>query len=166
MLNDSCNGSSASEQEYELKPEADRDKIVVACQGLEKDRAILKKLSDELKNSGFAGSTQVPALVYLAMFTRFLDLPVSLLLKGPSGSGKSYALREALKFIPKEAYELYHGMSEKALIYNEGLDLRHRYLIIQEAAGLNKGEGRVFSRSNPHEVVIGEIERKVESGFV
>jgi hypothetical protein len=137
MLDDT--DSSAPDLDVEQKPEADRDKLIAACQGLENKSAILHELSKELKSSGFAGSTQVPAPVYLSMFTRFLDQPVSLLIKGPSGSGKSYALREALKFVPTDAYELYHGMSEKALIYNEGLDLRHRYLIIQEAAGLNKG---------------------------
>ena len=36
-------------------------------------------------------------------------------------------------------------MSEKALLY-AGLDLKNRFLIIQEAAGLAEGPGRVFMR--------------------
>ncbi|ODR96662.1 hypothetical protein AUC69_13705 [Methyloceanibacter superfactus] len=69
-----------------------------------------------------------------------------MVIKGPSGSGKSYALNTALKFIPSEAYEYFSGMSEKALLYNKGLNLKHRYLVIGEAAGLSEGSGRAFLR--------------------
>jgi len=37
-------------------------------------------------------------------------------------------------------------MSEKALIYHEGLNLKHKYLVIGEAAGLAEGNGRAFLR--------------------
>ena len=114
--------------------------------GCSKSARSWRSSDEELKAIGFAGSTEVPQLVFLCMYSRFLDQPVSLLIKGPSGSGKSYGLKAGIQFVPNAAYELYHGMSEKALIYNQDLDLRHRYLIIQEAAGLNKGEGRVFIR--------------------
>jgi hypothetical protein len=79
--------SPTPDQEGDHKPDADRDKLVEACKGLEKEPAILAMLQGELTKSGFAGSTQVSELVFLSMFTRLLDLPVSLLLKGPSGSG-------------------------------------------------------------------------------
>jgi hypothetical protein len=108
--------------------------------------SILGALEDELRQQGFAGSTDVPKLVFLCLYTRFFEKPVSLVIKGPSGSGKSYALHAGLQFVPGEAFEEVSGMSEKALLYMDELDLKHRYLVIGEAAGLASGDGRTFLR--------------------
>lgn len=107
---------------------------------------ILDELEREIREQGFSGSADVPKLVYLTFITGVLDRPVSLLLQGPSGVGKSYSLRAGQQFIPKTAYEQFEGMSEKALIYLKGLDLKHKHLVISEAAGLAKAEGRKFLR--------------------
>ena len=109
-------------------------------------QSILDVFEKELRTQGFVGSADVPKLVFLCLQTRHFDQPVSMVIKGSSGSGKSYALKMGLSFVPPAAYELYAGMSERALIYNEKLKLKHRYLVIQEAAGLNDGVGRVFLR--------------------
>jgi hypothetical protein len=108
--------------------------------------SILEALDDELRLRGFAGPTEVPKLVFLCLYTRFFGKPVSLVIKGPSGSGKSYALHAGLQFVPSEAFEEFSGMSEKALVYMDGVNLKHRYLVIGEAAGLAQGDGRAFLR--------------------
>jgi hypothetical protein len=114
------------------------------CLELANSPSILSLFSKSLKDSGFAGSTHVPELLFLTLYTG-VDKPVSAAIKGPSGSGKSYALQTALKYIPPSAYELFHGMSEKALLYLD-VDLKNKFLIIQEAAGISEGLGRVFLR--------------------
>lgn len=119
--------------------------LLEACESLLSQRQILQMLDQDLRRSGFAGSTKIPLLVYLCLTTRYFSKPVSLVIKGPSGSGKSFALNAALKFVPSSAFESFSAMSEKALPYS-GLNLEHRYLVIQEAAGLSKGDGRVFLR--------------------
>ena len=81
----------------------------------------------------------------MCLQTRRSAKPVSLVVKGPSGSGKSFALGSALKFVPEETYQHFSGMSEKAIIYC-GLDLQHKHLVIGEAAGLSSGTGRAFLR--------------------
>jgi hypothetical protein len=111
-----------------------------------KASSVLDVLEEEIRDRGFVGSADLPKLVFLCLYTRHFDHPVSLVIKGSSGSGKSFALKSALQFVPSTAYEQFAGMSERALIYNKDLDLKHRYLIIQEAAGLNEGTGRVFLR--------------------
>ena len=141
-------------EETEANAKVTQAELEEACKGLQFEKSILSKLDAEIKATDFAGSTEVPQLVFLTMYTRFLDKPVSLLIKGPSGSGKSHALNAGIEFVPADASEIYHGMSEKALIYNADLNLRHRYLIIQEAAGLNKGDGRVFLRQLLSEGVV------------
>ena len=108
--------------------------------------SILGALDDELRLRGFTGPTDVPKLVFLCLYTRFFGKPVSLVIKGPSGSGKSYALRAGLQFIPSDAFEEFSGLSEKALLYMGELNLKHRHLVIGEAAGLADGNGRAFLR--------------------
>jgi hypothetical protein len=107
--------------------------------------SILTSLEYKLRRMGFAGSANIPQLIYLCLQTRRFGKPVSLIIKGPSGSGKSFALSSALKFVPEASYEHYSGMSEKAIIYS-GLDLQNKHLVIGEAAGLSSGNGRAFLR--------------------
>lgn len=108
---------------------------------------ILQALNDNLRKHGYVGDTRPANLVYLALVSTLLPKPVSLVVKGPSGSGKSFALSCGKRYVPADAYEEFHGMSEKALVYmGSKLDLKHRGLIIQEAAGLRDGPGRAFIR--------------------
>lgn len=116
------------------------------CVELALENSILSVLDRSLKDHGFTGPTHIPRLVFLSFYTRILEKPVSLIIKGPSGSGKSFSLRAGKQYIPSSAFEEFHGMSERALLYMKELNLKHRYLIIQEAAGLSTGIGRVFLR--------------------
>jgi hypothetical protein len=116
------------------------------CQDLAESPSILSRLDQNLKKYGFAGSTNIPRTVFLATCTRMFPQPVSVVIKGPSSSGKSFALKAALRYVPDEACEIFHGLSEKALVYASNLNLQHRHLVIQEAAGLAEGNGRTFLR--------------------
>ena len=107
---------------------------------------IFNDLAEDIGATGFVGSTDIPSLIWLALHSRYFDNLVSMVIFGPSGSGKSFALKTALQFVPDNTYELLHGMSEKALIYSGDLDFKHKHLIVQEAAGLADGNGRTFLR--------------------
>lgn len=116
------------------------------CGELVTSRSVLDELEREIRNRGFAGSADIPKLAYLVLLTGMLRRPVSLVIKGPSGSGKSFSLDAALQFVPQAAYERFEGMSEKALVYLKGLNLKHRHLIIGEASGMADGDGRTLLR--------------------
>jgi hypothetical protein len=77
-------------------------------------------------------------LIYLVVTSRFLEQPVSAVVKGPSSGGKSYLTQRVLGFFPSEAYYALSAMSEKALIYSQE-PLEHRFLVVFEAAGLQAG---------------------------
>jgi hypothetical protein len=123
----------------------DRNVLLERTKGLAAEKSILDTLHDELKRHGYAGPTSIPRLVYLATFSRGLDRPCSLVLKGPSSSGKSFALEAALRYVAPSAYKYVSGMSEMALV-NSGWDLRGMHLVIGEAAGMAQGRGRTFLR--------------------
>lgn len=122
-----------------------REALLEQCRHLAEAPDVLAEVDCKLRECGFAGETQVPRLIFLALHTRFFERPVSVVIKGPSGSGKSYALRAALKFVPEGVYEAYSGLSDMAFVYS-GLDMRHRYLVVYEAAGLRSGHGRTLLR--------------------
>jgi hypothetical protein len=106
------------------------------CEELAHASNILKWFAAELARSGVAGESRVAKLLYLAVTSRFLERPVSVAVKGPSSGGKSYLTERVLGFFPESAFYALTAMSERALAYSEE-PLRHRFLVIYEAAGMS-----------------------------
>lgn len=122
-----------------------RNELLKQCSDLSEQPYILQELDQHLREHGFAGSTIIPLTVFLSAITRVFDDPVSLVIKGESGSGKSFALHAGLRYVSEGAYQEVHGLSPKALVHAARHDLKHRHLVIQEAAGFAK-DGWVFLR--------------------
>lgn len=97
---------------------------------------ILERFAVELTHSGVAGESRMAQLLYLALTSRLLEKPVSVVIKGPSSGGKSYLTERVLGFFPENAYYALTAMSEHALAYSDE-PLIHRFLVIYEAAGMN-----------------------------
>jgi len=57
-------------------------------------------------------------------------------LKGPSSGGKSHVVERVLSFVPASAYYALTAMSERTLAYSEE-PIKHRFLVIYEAAGIS-----------------------------
>jgi hypothetical protein len=74
-------------------------------------------------------------------------------IKGASSSGKSYTLESVLSLFPPDAFYALSGMSERALIYDDE-PLRHRYIVVYEAAGLSGDLASYFIRSLLSEGVV------------
>lgn len=142
-----------TERRFHMESNEDvRSGLLEQSQHLAKKPNLIEPLIQDLKYRGFVGEPRIPLLVWLSTFTgknRKLgkaSRPVSVLIKGNSGAGKSYSLQSGLAFVPPEEYVSLSGMSEKALVYEQDLDLRHKHLSIGEAAGLSNENGRVFLR--------------------
>lgn len=131
----------------------DRSKLYDLSEGMADEQSILSLLDKDLKRFGYAGSTTPALLTYLATYTRTLDRPCSLVIKGPSGSGKSFASHAAFRYVPDEAYVFTSGMSDMSLLYSDW-DLAHKHLFIGEAAGFSGGRGRTFLRQLMSEGVV------------
>ncbi len=85
---------------------------------------------------GVTGEARNCRILYLALTSRLLERPVSVVIKGPSGGGKSFLLETVLKAFPSSAYYALSSMSERSLAYSEE-PLAHRCLILFEVAGLS-----------------------------
>jgi hypothetical protein len=106
------------------------------CEGLARSADILEKFYETLRASGVAGERKTAMILYLALTSRRLDGPVSVVVKGPSSGGKSYLVERVVEYFPERAVYALTAMSEKTLAYSEE-PIKHRFLVLYEAAGMN-----------------------------
>ncbi|MCC6982497.1 MAG: MarR family transcriptional regulator [Bauldia sp.] len=134
---------SALEQK---RRETARTEAWLRCGDLAKTPSILDRFEDDLDDAGVVGERSAAKLLYLAVTSRVLDRPVSMVVKGPSSGGKSYLVDQVLRFFPVEAHYALTAMSEHALVYLDE-DLKHRVLVLYEAAGMPSEFGSYAIRS-------------------
>ncbi len=107
---------------------------------------ILDRFAQDLAASGIAGEERAAKLVYLMLTSRFLDAPVSGIVKGPSAAGKSKVVQQTLKFFPESAYYEWSSMSERSLAYDNE-QISHRFIVLYEATNLKDGDAAYLMRS-------------------
>jgi len=107
---------------------------------------ILGRLPKVMQHLGLTGEQKVVKLLYLALTTRLLRRPTSVVVKGPSSGGKSYIVDKMFQLFPSSCYYVLSAMSERALAYSEE-PLKHRMLVIFEAAGLSSDLASYLTRS-------------------
>ena len=107
----------------------------VRCADLAKSPSILDRFAVDLRSLGLIGEESNAKLLFLALVSRFFKNPISVAVKGPSSGGKSFLVETVLSFFPSSAFYALTAMSERALAYSNE-PLRHRFLIIYEASGM------------------------------
>jgi len=107
---------------------------------------ILDCFVEDLHRLGVVGEDRLAKLAFLTGNSRFLDRPLSVVVKGPSSAGKSFTVETTLKFFPEHAFIRRTAMSPRALVHTEE-DFAHRILVIAEAAGIQGETGDLLLRS-------------------
>ncbi len=105
------------------------------CRALAQQPKILDTFANDLERSGVVGVRKLAKLLFLILITRVLKRPVSMAVKGPSSSGKSYLAECVLRYMPPSVFYALSAMSERALAYSTE-PLVHRFLVIFEANGM------------------------------
>ena len=65
-------------------------------------QTVLRALEGALAAMGVVGDFRAFKVLYLVLTTRVLSKMVSAIIKGPSASGKSFAIKMVLMFFPEE----------------------------------------------------------------
>jgi hypothetical protein len=107
---------------------------------------ILEEFGALCRTMGLVGEERTVKLLYLAVTSRLLERPISVVVKGPSSGGKSYTVESVLKSFPPSAYHALSALSAHALAYSEE-PLAHRMLVLFEAAGMTSDISTYFIRS-------------------
>ncbi len=136
------------------------------CGEVAREKNILDEFAIELSRVGLVGEGRAAKLIYLAVTSRLLDRPVSIAVKGPSSGGKSFVVESTLKFFPPQAFYALTAMSDRALAYSSE-PLKHRHLVIYEAAGMNSDFATYLIRSLLSEARLRyETVEKTKNGLV
>lgn len=116
------------------------------CKALAHTSDILAEFVTDVRKSGLTGEDRNAQIIFLALVSRLLDKPVSVVVKGPSGGGKSFSTEKVLQFFPAFAFYALTAMSDKALAYGEE-PLKNRFLVIFEANGMESDMASYLIRS-------------------
>lgn len=92
----------------------------------------------DLKTLGVAGEETNKLLCYLAVVSRKLDDPLSLLIQSRSASGKSTLQHAVLALAPDEDKVLYTRLTSQTLFYRDEMSLAHKVLALEETEGLGE----------------------------
>jgi len=124
----------------------DRAESGAVCAELAAQPRILDQFCATLARVGHVGEVVTAAILYLAVVSRLLAKPVSVVVKGPSAAGKSYTVETTLAFFTPVAYHALSAMSERALAYGRE-SLAHRMFVLYEGAGVNSDFADYLLRS-------------------
>ena len=97
---------------------------------------LLDAIQSDLTTLGVAGEDLNKMLCYLAVTSRKLDDPLSLLIQSRSAAGKSTLQNAILDLVPDEDKVVYTRMTDQALFYQDENALVHKVLALEEAEGL------------------------------
>lgn len=101
-----------------------------------KNPALLEEILTDLNVLGIAGEETNKLLCYLAVVSRKLDDPLSLLIQSRSAAGKSTLQHAVLSLAPDEDQVHYTRLTTQALFYQGEMQLAHKVMAIEEAEGL------------------------------
>lgn len=107
---------------------------------------ILDSFGELCRARGLVGEERTAKLVYLAVTSRLLPRPASIVVKGASSGGKSFTVELTLSAFPPTAYYALTSMSERSLAYGDE-PLSHRMLVLYEASGMPSEIGAYLIRS-------------------
>jgi len=100
-----------------------------------KKKDLIEQILKDYEKCGLIGEESNKLLCYLAMTSRKMQTPLSVLVLSSSGAGKTALQDAALEFCPPEELLKLTSLSGKALFYMEQTSLKHKVLAIEEGAG-------------------------------
>ena len=115
---------------------------------------LLEAILRDFELCGLVGEKFNKPLCYLAMVSRRMDEPLSVLILSSSGAGKTALQDTALLFCPPEDLLKLTSLSGKALFYKERLSLKHKVLALEEGAGAEEASYAIRNLISARELVI------------
>ncbi len=134
------------EEHESAKLSADAVLAFEECRQLAESPNILERFARDFEAVGHVGEPKAAKVLFLTMISRLLAQPASVVVKGPSSAGKSHLVATVLGFFNPEAAYVLTAMSQMALAYSDE-PLKHRMLVIYEAAGIGQDSGQYLMRS-------------------
>ncbi len=119
---------------HEKRSTKSRNLIRTQAESLLRDPLFLHRAKETIGEQGVTGEEKNRLILFVAGVTKDLDRPVSVLVKGPSSSGKSKLVRDVLRLFPPEAVVLRASLSKMAPVHSAD-PLGGKILYVQEYRG-------------------------------
>jgi hypothetical protein len=117
----SSNGESPRKKSF--------DKQVDMIPALAREPNLIAAIERDIASVGLVGEEDAGLLVYLAYSSRKLDKPLSVIIKGPSGSGKDQVQRKPAELMPPEDVVEFMSASPQALYYGTPGSFKNKVLL-------------------------------------
>ena len=151
-----------SDETVEEEPTFTEEEKQVAVRLLE-DPNLLGRLSQITDDLGFVGEVDNIVVVYLALTSRILTRPISLIVKGDSSGGKSFLVETVARLFPKSEILMFTTVTPKAL-YHRTDGLSHKALIIFERHGAEESDYSIRSLQSEGKLMISMSVKDSETG--
>lgn len=115
---------------------------------------LFQEILADLQTLGLAGEENNKLLCYLAVVSRKLDDPLSLLIQSRSAAGKSALQHAVLALTPEEDQASFTRLTSQALFYGDKKFLVHKVLAIEEAEGLGEAAYSVRALQSSKKLMI------------
>lgn len=111
------------------------------------DPRLMERIIDDVAALGVAGERELIAAAYLCGTSRLLGKPLSMIVQGPSSSGKSYVVDKVACCFPPEAVVAATQLTPQALFYMEPGSLRHKFVVVGERSRLENDDTAEATRA-------------------
>ena len=110
------------------------DEEMEAAKVLLSDPDLLTRFLDNSDQLSCVGEELNKTVLFLAMTSRLLENPISIIVKGESSSGKSHLVQVVTRFFPDGEVLEFTAMSAKSLFHRQD-SLAHKVLVVYEYPG-------------------------------
>ena len=142
-----------------LKPEEEKEALELA-----KDPKLTERIIQDLETLGLVGESENKLLLYLAMSSRKMNDPLSVLILSGSGAGKSILQDKVLSLCPEEDLIKLTSLTKQALFYKDAFSMVHKVLAIEEEKGAEEANYPIRSLISAKKIVIESTIRDPYTG--
>lgn len=108
---------------------------------------IMREFGDTLKQLPLVALDNQAKLLFISHFTRYLDDPVSVIVSGESGTGKTNLMTQIQKFFAQDSYIEVTAMTAKAMAnLPKEIVINRKTLMCGELAGIKSEDGNYLLR--------------------
>lgn len=119
-----------------------------------KNPQLLDIFLHDIEKLGCVGEEENKLLVGLALTSRKLNDPISLIVKGESSAGKNYLVKSVAQLFPDEDVEERTRLTSHALFYKEKDALKHKALIVYERHGSEESDYSIRSLQSEKKLIM------------
>ncbi len=152
-------GDPEPANEEEIRPDEKQ-----SAEDLLKQPDLLYRIQDMLSRIGIAGEFRNRLILYLALTSRILNEPLSILVKGESSAGKSFMVRKTMLMFPKDAYKELTDATPQSFFYLPEDSLSHKIIVIYELHGAERTDYTIRVMQSEGNLIIQTVQKNPITG--